>query len=146
MREDRRADADRQRQHLARPRLELQRVDRALQLQPLALRFLAAAARQHDDELVAGVADADVVGPDRGAQHAGDVAQRAVADVVAVGVVDVLEVVEVHDQQRDLGLQPVGARQLARQVHEHEPRVRQRRSADRSASLPASARTRSSCR
>ena len=64
-------------------------------------------------------------GPDAGAQHAGDVAQRAVADVVAVGVVDVLEVVEVHHEQRHLGLQPLGARQLARQVHEHEPRVRQ---------------------
>ena len=64
-------------------------------------------------------------GPDGGAQHAGDLAQRAVADVVAVGVVDVLEVVEVHDEQRDLGLEPVGAGELARQVHEHEPRVRQ---------------------
>ena len=54
----------------------------------LALRLFAAAARQDDDELVAGVADADVVRPDAGAQDAGDFAQRAVADVVAVGVVD----------------------------------------------------------
>ena len=64
-------------------------------------------------------------GPDGGAQDARDLAQRAVADVVAVVVVDVLEVVEVHDQQRDLRLQPLGARELARQVHEHEARVRQ---------------------
>ena len=62
-----------------------------------------------------------------GAEHGGHFAQRAVADVVAVGVVDLLEVVEVHDEQRDLGLEAVGARELARQVHEHEARVRQRR-------------------
>jgi hypothetical protein len=47
--------------------------------------------------------------------------------VVAVGVVDVLEVVEVHDEQRHLGLQAFGARQLPCQVHEHEARVRQLR-------------------
>ena len=87
------------------PRLELQAVDGALQLQALALGFLAAASRQHHDELVAGVADADVVRADAGAQHGGHLAQRAVADVVAVGVVDLLEVVEVHDEQRDFGLQ-----------------------------------------
>ena len=51
--------------------------------------------------------------------------ERAVADVVAVVVVDLLEAVEVHDHQRDLGLQALGARQLARQVHEQEARVRQ---------------------
>ena len=43
---------------------------------------------KHDDELVAGVAHADVVRADGRAQHLGDLAQRAVADVVAVGVVD----------------------------------------------------------
>ena len=131
LRIDRRADADRQRQPPARARFEQHFIDRALQLDALALGFVGAAARQHDDEFVAGVADADVVGPDAGAQHRGHFAQRAVADVVAVVVVDLLEVVEVHDEQRDFGLQPLGARQLARQVHEHEARVRQRRSADR---------------
>ena len=89
------------------------------------LRLVGAAAREDDDEFVARVADADVVRADRGAQHARDLAQRAVADVVAVVVVDLLEVVEVHDHQRDLGLQALGARQLAGQVHEEEPRVRQ---------------------
>ena len=64
-------------------------------------------------------------GPDRRAQHARDLAERPVADVVAVVVVDLLEVVEVHDHQRDLRLQPLGARQLARQVHEEVARVRQ---------------------
>ena len=102
-----------------------------LQLDALPLGLLRAAARQHDDELVAGIAHADVVGPDRRAQHAGDLAQRAVADVVPVVVVDFLEMVEVHDEQRDFGLQALGARQLAREVHEHESRVRQARSADR---------------
>ena len=73
-----------------------------LQLLPFLLGLLGAASREHDDELVAGVADADVVGPDGRAQHPRDLAQRAVADVVAVGVVDLLEAVEVHDHQRDL--------------------------------------------
>src|SRR5437879_3296252 len=80
VREDSRADADCERQRLTRPRLELNLVDGTLQLEALPLRFLATASRQHDDELVASVADADVVGPDRRAQHAGDLAQRAVAD------------------------------------------------------------------
>src|SRR3954453_11769461 len=64
VREHRRADADCHRQQLAWPRLELQIVDGALQLEPLALGLFAAAARQDDDELLAGVADADVVRPD----------------------------------------------------------------------------------
>ena len=36
-----------------------------------------------------------------------------------------LEVVEIHHEQRHFRLQALGARQLARQVHEHEARVRQ---------------------
>ena len=99
--------------------------DRCLQLALLLLGFLGAAAREHDDEFVARVADADVVRPDAVAQHARDFAQRLVADVVAVGVVDLLEAVEVHHEQRHFGLQALGARQLAREVHEHEARVRQ---------------------
>ena len=44
---------------------------------------------------------------------------------MAVHVVDLLEAVKVHHEQRDLGLQALGTGQLAREVHEHEPRVRQ---------------------
>ena len=125
LRIDRRADADRQRQAASGPRLEQHFVDRILELDALALGFVGAAAREHDDEFIAGVADADVVRPDAGAQHRGHFPQRAIADVVAVVVVDRLEVVEVHHQQGDLGLQPFGSRQLAGQVHEHEARIRQ---------------------
>ncbi len=47
--------------------------------------------------------------------------------MVAVRVVDVLEAVEVHHEQRDFRLQTLGAREFAREVHEHEARVRQAR-------------------
>ena len=99
----------------------------SLQLDPLALGLVGAAPRQDDDELVAGVADADVVRTDGATQHGRHFAQRAVADVVAVAVVDFLEAVEVHHEQRHFGLEAFGARQLAREVHEHEARVRQAR-------------------
>src|SRR5262249_30776659 len=69
LREARRADADPELQALARARLEEHVVDPLLQLLALVLGFIGAAARQHDDELVARVADADVVGTDRLAQH-----------------------------------------------------------------------------
>ena len=67
-----------------------------------------ASIRQDDDELVARVAHAQVVRPQRALQRVGDLAQRAIADVVAVGVVDRLELVDVHDDQRHLALR--GAR------------------------------------
>ena len=84
VREHRRARADRERHPAPGLRLEHQ----ARQPPPAApaacSRPLPTAARQHDDELVAGVAHADVVRPDHRAQHLRDLAQRAVADVMAV--------------------------------------------------------------
>ena len=100
---------------------------RVLQLAPLGFGRLARAVGEHDDELVAGVAHAQVVGAQRALQRRRDLAQRVVADVVAVGVVDRLEPVDVHDDERHLALQALGARQLAREVHEHRAAVRQRR-------------------
>ena len=44
--------------------------------------------------------------------------------MVAVAVVDLLEVIEIHDHQRQLGLEPLGTRELAREMHEQEARVR----------------------
>ena len=41
--------------------------------------------REEGDELIAGVPDADVVRPDRLAEHARDLAKRLVADVINVG-------------------------------------------------------------
>ena len=58
-------------------------------------------------------------------QRRGHLAQRLVADVVAVGVVDRLELVDVHHDERELALQPLGARQFARQAREHRAAVRQ---------------------
>ena len=53
--------------------------------------FVAAALGHHDDELVAAVARADVVGPHRRAQQCGQLAQREVADRMSLGVVDRLK-------------------------------------------------------
>src|SRR4029453_6480963 len=99
-----------------RPRVEPRLRDRGLQLEPLALGFLRPAPGKHDDELVAGVARAHVVWPDRRAQHLGDLAQRAVADVMAVGIVDRLELVDVHHDERDLASEPFGTRKLPREM------------------------------
>ena len=105
----------------------------------------ARAVREDDDELVAGVADAEVVGAERRLQRRRDLAERPVADVVAVGVVDRLELVDVHDDHADFALEALGPRQLARRGARTSTGGWAARSADRSATLPASARTRSSC-
>ena len=75
VREDGGADADAELHALAWTRLEHDLVNRRLQLQPLSFRLVSAAAGQHDDELVAGVAHADVVRPDGGAQDPCELAQ-----------------------------------------------------------------------
>src|SRR5215210_6061946 len=94
LREHRGPDADTQLDALAGARLEKYFVDAFLELLPLLFRFVSAAPRQHHDELVARIADADVVRSDGRPQHAGDLAERTVADVMSVAVVDLLELVE----------------------------------------------------
>ncbi len=64
------------------------------------LGLLAEGALEQDDELVAAEAGEQRLGRRVAAQALGDAAQQQVADVVAEGVVDVLEVVEVEEQQR----------------------------------------------
>ena len=66
-------------------------------LHPLehALRVFGGAPRQHDDEFLAAVAAHDVVGADLGAQRRRERAEGAVAGLVAVPVVELLEVVDV---------------------------------------------------
>ncbi len=125
MREDRHARADGERQPVARTPFEGNPSDGLLQLHALILRLPAAATGEHHDELVARVADAHVVRPNRALQHAGDLAQRGIAGLVPVGVVDVLEAIEVHDDQGDFVLETRRARELARQMLEHRPCVRQ---------------------
>src|SRR5690606_29749553 len=94
VREDRAADAD---ADLHRPPVgfEAERFDRLLQFLPFAIRILGAAPGQHQHELVAGVARADVVGTDRAAQHARHLGDGAVADMMAERVVDLLDAVEI---------------------------------------------------
>src|SRR5256885_1333563 len=79
VREDRGADADRERHALARTSLEHDAIHGLLQLDALVLCFLAAASRQHHDELVTRVAHAEVVRADAGAQDVGDFLERTVA-------------------------------------------------------------------
>src|SRR4029450_1799519 len=75
--------------------IELDAVDRLLQLAPLAFSFFAAATRDHDDELVARIAHADVVWTDRVAQDARHLTQRAIPNMVSERGVYVLEGAEV---------------------------------------------------
>jgi hypothetical protein len=59
-------------------------------------RTLEIGARQHDQELLATPPTRDVAGPQFGAQAVGECAQHQVAGRMTVGVVDVLEVVDVE--------------------------------------------------
>ena len=53
----------------------------------------------HHDEFLAAIAAGQIDPADIGGDAAGEFAQHFVADVVAVGVVDRLEVVDVHDEE-----------------------------------------------
>ena len=68
-------------------------------------------------ELVAAVARGDVVGAGPAAQRVADAAQHLVADQVAVLLVDLLEVVEVEEDQREVAAGHArGALDLAQQA------------------------------
>ena len=66
-------------------------------------RVVEGAVRQDGDELLAAVARGDVVGADAVAQHSGEEPQGPVAGVMAVHVVEQLEMVEiaVRDDERE---------------------------------------------
>jgi len=84
-------------------------------------------ARQHDHELVSTVADEHVVRAEMLAQDPGHGLQDVIAGEVTVGVVDLLEPVQVEHQQGD---RPVLSHELAPQVIEkagQEPVVVQAR-------------------
>ena len=63
-------------------------------------------SRRDHRELLAAVAREDVLGADRLRHHAGDGGQHGVTGQVTVGVVDLLEVVDVDEQQRQRLLVP----------------------------------------
>ena len=63
---------------------------------------LLAQTGQQRDELVAAVAEAGVLRPQHALHQAANLGEQAAADQVAVGVVDLLEVVEVDEQQAEL--------------------------------------------
>ena len=75
---------------------------------------LEVGARENDGQLLAAVAGG-LVDLARGlAQHAGHLAQHEVALLVAVGVVDVLEVVEVEQDEAHRLAEALGALDLGR--------------------------------
>ena len=104
-RERRAAGAQAQR-HAGHAEIDRPAIGGQLQLAALGLGFGRVAVGEHDDELVAGVAGADVVGPQRAGEELGDALQRRVAGRVPVLIVDALELVEVEHDQRQ---RPVAA-------------------------------------
>src|SRR5262249_58749311 len=103
--------ADRERTGDARTRLERVRGDGSLQVQHAARLMLGTAIPQHDDELVAGKTGAEIVLPDCRAQDLADRVQRAIAGLVPVRVIDLLEPVEVEEDDADGALRARGARE-----------------------------------
>ncbi len=65
--------------------------------------------RVDEDELLAAEPRDDVVAADVVAQHAGEELERTVADLVAVGVVEPLELVQVgeHEDERDAPVEEI---------------------------------------
>ena len=88
-------------------------LDQPAQLLREHLRRVAVGLRQDHHELVAAVARRDVGLAHGGADQEADLAQRAAAAQVAVLVVDRLEAVEVHEQQRQRAAVAVDELQLA---------------------------------
>src|SRR5207244_6101874 len=70
-----------------------------------------AATPQHDGELVTRKARAQITLADRRAQHIADRAQRPIAHLVPVGVVELLEAIEIEHDDADGGLGLRRARQ-----------------------------------
>src|ERR1019366_8238522 len=63
---------------------------------------LLAQARQQRDELVASVAEAQVVRPENPLHQAANLGEQAASDQMAVRIVDLFEVVEVDEEQAEL--------------------------------------------
>ncbi len=69
--------------------------------------------RQEGHELVAAVAGGGVDPPDPGPDHLADAAQDAIAEVMAVLVVDRFEFVEIHHQEAEAAIRPGAPGDLA---------------------------------
>ena len=80
--------------------------------------------REQDQELVAAVPAHRVRIADRGLQSAGHELQDLVADRMAMGVVDLLETIEVHEQNADPARTALGQRDGALETIQHERPIR----------------------
>ena len=109
----------------ARPRLERVRPDRALELEHAPRLVLGAAVPHDHHELVSRKPRAQVVLADRRAQHGADRAQRPVARLVPVGVVDLLEPIEIEHHDADAALGARGAHQPRLELQIERSPVRQ---------------------
>ena len=75
-----------------------------------------------DHELVTGQAGQAVTGPQQPGQPLGDRHQQLVADLMAVGVVDLLEPIEIHEEhRRDLLRAPPRAKRVLEQLQHQHP-------------------------
>ena len=97
--EDREPDRGRDRQASLPDRLS---ADRARDLLRHDLGALAGRSREQDQELLAAPATGVVVDAEGAPKSLADTSQDLVSDVVSVGVVDLLEVVEVEEDDREL--------------------------------------------
>ncbi|MNU81586.1 hypothetical protein D3C71_712520 [compost metagenome] len=89
------------------------------------LRLRLARRHQHHHELLAAVAEQVVAATGLLAEQGGNVLQRAVASVVAVAIVDRLEVIEVQQQQRERRVVARGQFDLTAQHGRQEAPVEQ---------------------
>ena len=80
-----------------------------------------------DHELVSGQTRQRVAGPEHLGQSLGDRDQQLVADAVPIGVVDPLEVVQIHEEHRRCRMRPTRAQNSVVQTLQHQHPVRQPR-------------------
>ena len=111
------------------------------------LRLLDGGVERHQDgELVAADAGHEVGAGHGGLQARADLAQQPVAGLVAERVVELLEVVEVDQQQRELGLDGAGGGRRLVEVGEQLAAVGEARSAGRAARRARAGRRASAAR
>ena len=86
--------------------------------------LLVVALRHDDDELVAGIPGDDIALAGVFLEHLGEALEGEVAEAVAARVVDLLEVVEVEDGEREGRVVALGGVQLALEHLAQRPPIR----------------------
>src|SRR5262245_9094662 len=87
--------------------------------------MLEVGAREGQGELLPAVAGEDVASPQVLAPRAGELLEEAVARLVAVSVVELLEAIEVDDRDAESGAAAIGASELAAELLVPGPSIEQ---------------------